>query len=123
MRRPVRERGSQLAAQLGRVGLCGELVDQRVLNCWQAAPDPFAAFQQGQPLGGGQRVAAQIQGAFEVSSKRVEHVDDLFPTTRTHVRILSPVRRWRLPEIPHLWIKLQVWKLRAGPSSIRATNE
>jgi len=64
------------------------LVDQRLLDGGQAAPNPFATLQQREPFGCCQRIAPQIESAFEVSPKRVEHLDDLCPTTRTHVRIL-----------------------------------
>ena len=85
----VGQRWGQLAAQFDGISLFAELVDQRVLDGGQAAPNPFATFQQGQVFGRGQRVAPQIQGAFQVSPQRVDDLDDLFPTTRTHVRIVA----------------------------------
>jgi len=53
------------------------------------APDLFATLQDRQPLRGGQRVTPQIQRAIEAGLERVEHLDNLIPTTRTHVRILT----------------------------------
>ena len=85
---PVGQCRGQFAAQFRGVGLLAELVDQRVLDGGQLAAEPFAGLQQGQPFGGGQRVERQIQGAFHGSLERVENLDDLFPATRTHVRIL-----------------------------------
>ena len=55
--------GGQFPAQLGRVGLFGELVDHRMLDGGQPAAHLLATLQYRQPLGGGQRVAPQIQRA------------------------------------------------------------
>ena len=71
------------------VGLFAELVDHRMLDGGQPAAHLSHTLQHGQPLGGGQRVAPQIQGALEAGFERVEDLDDLFPTTRTHVRIIA----------------------------------
>ncbi len=87
---PVSQHRGQLATQLGRLGLGGELVDQGVFDGRLLTAKPFEPFQHGQPLGRGQRVERQVQSAFLVGLERVENLDDLFPTTRTHVRILSP---------------------------------
>ncbi len=106
---PVGQRGGQLAAQLGRVGLFAELVDQRVFDGGQPAAYLFAALQQGQPFGGGQRVAPQIQRALEAGLERVEDLDDLVPTTRTHVRILAKPADGNSPTNPRLWIKVRLW--------------
>ena len=53
---PICQRWSQLAAQLGGIGLFGELVDQCVFDGWLSAPHLLKAFQQGQPLGRCQHV-------------------------------------------------------------------
>ncbi len=86
---PIGQGGRQFAAQLGRVGLCADLVDHRVFEGRQLTSEGLAALQQCQPLRGGQHIEAQVQGAFEVGLERVEDFDDLLPTTRTHVRIIS----------------------------------
>ena len=85
---PVGQRGGQFSAQLRRIGVLAELVDQRVLDGRQPPAEGLAARQHGQPLRRGQRVERQLQGTVEVGLKRVESPDDLFPTTRTHVRML-----------------------------------
>src|ERR1700689_4797524 len=80
-----------------------------MLDGRQPAAHPFAARQHGEVFGGGQRVAPQIQGALELGFERVEHLDDLFPTTRTHVRIIAkPADESRLTN-PRLWINVQLW--------------
>jgi hypothetical protein len=86
---PVRQRGGQLAAQLGGIGLLGELVDQRMLDRRQHAAYLFAVLQHAQPLRGGQHVERQVHRAFHASLERVEHLDDLLTATRTHVRIIT----------------------------------
>jgi hypothetical protein len=86
---PVGQRWGQFPAQLGRIGLVAELVDHRMLDGRQPAPHPLAALQHAEVFGGGQCVAPQVQGALELGLERVEDFDDLFPTTRTHVRILT----------------------------------
>jgi hypothetical protein len=105
----VGQRCGQCPAQLGHVGLFAELVDQRMLDGGQKAAYLFAALQQGQPFGCGQRIATQIQRALEVSPKRVEHSDDLSSTTRTHVRILAKPADGTSPTKPRLWIKVRLW--------------
>ena len=87
---PVGQRRRQLAAQLGRVGLLGELIDQRVFDGGLLAAHLLAPLQHPQPLGCGQHIERQVQGAFVAGLERVEDLDDLFPTTRTHVRIILP---------------------------------
>ena len=85
---PRLRRFSWLVSALSWLGLLGDLVDQRVFDGRQPAAHFFAALQQRQPLRGGQRVEGQVQGSLDVGLERVEHLDDLFPATRTHVRIL-----------------------------------
>ena len=53
------------------------------------AAETFEPFQHVQPFGGGQHVERQVQGALVAGLERVEDFDDLFTTTRTHVRILT----------------------------------
>ena len=88
---PVRQRRGQLATQLGRISLFGELVDQWVLDGGQHAAHLLTALQHGQPFGRGQHVERQVQGALVSGLERVEDLDDLLPTTRTHVRIITTV--------------------------------
>ena len=79
----------QLAAQLRRIGLLADLVDQRVFDGRQPTPKGLAGLQQCEPLRGSQRVEGQIQGALEVSLERIEDFDDFFSATRTHVRTVA----------------------------------
>ena len=104
----VGQRRCQLAAQLGLVGLFAELVDHRMLDGRQPAADLFATLQDRQPLGGGQRVAPQVQGSLEAGLERVEHLDDLVTITRTHVRILAKPADRNSPTNPRLWINVQL---------------
>ncbi len=87
---PVSQHRRQLAAQLGRLSLGGELVDQGVFDGRLLTAKTLEPFQHGQPLGRGEHLERQVQGPFVVGLERVENLDDLFTTTRTHVRILSP---------------------------------
>jgi len=48
-------------------------------------------------------------GALEAGFERVEDLDDLFPTTRTHVRILTKPADGNRPTNPRLWINVQLW--------------
>ena len=106
---PVGQRRGQLAAQLGRIGLLGELVDQRVFDGGLPAAHLLPPLQHPQPLGGGEHVERQVQGAFVAGFERVEDLDDLFPTTRTHVRILAKPADGNSPTNPRLWINVQLW--------------
>ena len=74
---PVRQCTGQLAAQLGRIGLLGDLIDQWVLDGRQLAAHRLAALQHGQPLRGGQHIERQPQGTVQVSLQRVEDLDNL----------------------------------------------
>src|SRR5271155_5728317 len=49
----------------------------------------LAALQYAQPFRGGEHVERQVQRAIVTGFERVENFDDLFPTTRTHVRIIA----------------------------------
>src|SRR5271170_4528529 len=80
-----------------------------MLDRRQPAAYPLATLQDRQPLGGGQRVTPQVQGAFHPGLERVEHLDNLFPTTRTHVRILAAPVDGNSPTNPRLWIKVRLW--------------
>ena len=60
---PVGQRRGQLAAQLGRIGLLGELIDQGVFDGGLPAPHLLEVFQHGQPFGRGQHVERQVQRA------------------------------------------------------------
>ena len=108
---PISQRRGQLAAQLGRIGLLGELIDQCVFNGGLPATHLLPPLQYPEPLGCGQHVKGLVQGAFVVGFERVENLDNLLATTRTHVRIITmgsdidfvkslrvglvlPVRRW-----------------------------
>ncbi len=86
---PVSQRRSQLATQLAGTGLLAELVDQGVFDGGLLTAKALEPFQHSQPLGRGEHVERQIQGAFVAGLERVEDLDHLFPTTRTHVRILT----------------------------------
>ena len=86
---PVSQRRGQLATQLGRIGLFGELVDQCVFDGGLPAAHLLPPLQYPQPLGRGEHVERQVQGALVIGLKRVENLDDLLPTTRTHVRIIA----------------------------------
>jgi hypothetical protein len=86
--KPVGQCRGQFAAQLSRVGLLADLVDQGVLDGRQLTAHFLAALQHCQPLRGGQRIERQLQSTIEVSLERVEGSDDIFPATRTHVRII-----------------------------------
>ena len=92
-----------------RVGLLGELIDQCVFDGGLPATHLLPPLQYPQSLGGGQHIEGQIQGAFVVGLERVEHVDDLFPTTGTHVRIILPDTDMRAAREATLWMKLQLW--------------
>jgi hypothetical protein len=54
-----------------------------------SAPQLLKNFQKGQPFGRGQHVERQVSRLFVSSLERVETLDDLLTTTRTHVRILT----------------------------------
>jgi hypothetical protein len=86
---PISQHRSQLAAQLRLTGLLGELIDQRVFNGRLLPAKTLEPFQHGQPFRGGQHVERQVQGAFIAGFERVENLDDLLTTTRTHVRIIT----------------------------------
>src|SRR6202044_494585 len=51
----------------------------------------------------------QVQGAFVAGLERVEHLDDLLTTTRTHVRIVTRPADESGAMNPRLWIKVQLW--------------
>jgi hypothetical protein len=97
---PVGQRRWQLATQFGGVGLFAELVDQRVLDGRVPPAQLLPALQYPQPLGCGQHIKGQIQGMFVAGLERIEHLDDLFPTTGTHVRIILPHTDMRPPKNP-----------------------
>ena len=86
---PVSQRRSQPATQLAGTGLGGELVDQGVFDGGLLTAESLEPFQHSQPFRCGQHVERQVQGALVAGLERVEDLDDLFPTTRTHVRILT----------------------------------
>ena len=106
---PVGQHRGQLATQLGRVGLFGELIDQRVLDGRVPTTQLLPALQYPQPLGCGQHMKRQVQGAFVAGLERIEHLDNLFPTTRTHVRIVAKPADGNSPTNPRLWINAQLW--------------
>ena len=81
--------GGQLAAQLGRSACSLSWLIKACSTVGLPAAQLFAALQYRQPLRGGQRIKGQVQGALVVGLERVEDLDDLFPTTRTHVRIIT----------------------------------
>ena len=81
--------GASLPPNSVGIGLLGELIDQGVFDGGLSAPHLLKVFQHGQPFGRGQHVERQVPRAFVSSLERVENLDDLFTTTRTHVRMIA----------------------------------
>jgi hypothetical protein len=86
---PVSQRRGQPATQLGRIGLLGELVDQRVFDGRLLTAKALEPLQHRQPFRRGEHVEPQIQRALVGGFERVENLDDLLTATRTHVRIIA----------------------------------
>ena len=86
---PVGQRVCQFAAQLGLAGLSAQLVDQCRARHWQPPGLVFEALQQSQALGGRQRVEGQFEQVRYHFVERIQSVDDILSTTRTHVRMIS----------------------------------
>ena len=86
---PVGQRRGQLATQLARISLGGELIDQCVLDRRLPAAKTLEPLQHPSRSGVVSTSNVKIQGAFVVSLERVENLDDLLTTTRTHVRIIT----------------------------------
>jgi len=79
----------ELAAELGRAGLLAYPLDQLMPRYRKAPRLVFEAFQQVQPLRGGQHLKGQLEQPRDRVVQRVEARHDLLATTRNHVRILS----------------------------------
>src|SRR5208283_847927 len=81
---PFSQRRAQCAAEFFLSCLRVELVDQRVLGCPQPARHAFQALQGVQPFWGGEYVKRQLAQTVRVVIERVEDLDDLLTTARTH---------------------------------------
>ena len=86
---PIRQRPGQPAAQLGFVGLLGELIDQRMMRRPASGGAPSPSVRASPTAPGGQRVERQLARAAHDSIERVEDLDDLLAATRKHVRMLQ----------------------------------
>lgn len=95
----VGERPAGFAADLDRIR-GGHLIDQGMLHRGKPPPQLLAAPQQRQALPRRQRVEVQVQRPIQISRERVEHLDDRFPTIRTHVLIVAtPTDKKPVPKL------------------------
>ncbi|VAZ76844.1 hypothetical protein LAUMK4_03227 [Mycobacterium persicum] len=81
---PVGQRRTQRAAQLFLAGLRAELIDQRKLRGSQPPRRALQTLQRTQSLGGGEHLKRQLTQPVQLRIERVEDLDDVVTTARTH---------------------------------------
>lgn len=98
---PIGQGVRQRAAKLLWAGLSGNVIDELMFGHWQAASRFLTALQQRQAFSGRQRAETQTTHTIERGIERVEDLDDLFPTTRTHTPQRKKHHRQSTPHCDH----------------------